>query len=137
MTRQRIIIAVVGTLVLIAGLAYVLWPKPAPVDEVSQTPNPVVSTESSDFSDMYLKNIETLTTTFSSQEYMFINDNTLDYARKAFSRGDHYELDAVSFEQLSSTSWQFMVRGSNGDRLFYVIVTRAPGNQLSLGFYNI
>ena len=137
MRKQIIIIAVIGALVLIAGLAYVLWPKPAPVEEVAQNPNPVIASEGSDFSDMYLKNIETLTPTFSSQEYMFINDSTLDYARKAFSRGDHYELDTISFEQLSSTSWQFLVRGSNGDRLFYVIVTRTGGSQLSLGFYKV
>jgi hypothetical protein len=129
---------VVGLLGLIGVGTYVLWPKsPEAPSDVSANENPLIASEGADISNSYLKNIQALASVYSSSEYIFINDTTLDYARKNFPHIGQYELDDVSLAKRDNSSYQFFVRNSEGTRLFYVIVTRTPDNLISLGFYKI
>ncbi len=134
--RLAILMLVIGLLGLVGVGTYVLWPKPpeAP-SSITAYENPLISSEDTNINVSYLKNIQALASIYSSSEYIFINDSALDYARKNFPHVGQYELDEVSLEKRDNTSYQFFVRNADGTRLFYVIATRTPDNQISLGFY--
>lgn len=90
-----------------------------------------------DFSDLNLGNLSVLKSVYSQKTYLFIDQQTLNYANNYFGQYSGFTIDTTSFSKRDASSYQFMVRDSNDNRLFYTIIHTLPNDQVSLEFYNI
>lgn len=107
-------------------------------DAAEPTPQETEHTDvHAEFTDLNLGNLEVLQSVYDEKAYLFIDQETLNYASTNFGNYSGFTIDTTSFSKRDASSYQFMVRDSNDNRLFYAIATRLPSGQILMEFYNI
>jgi len=97
------------------------------------TPEQTTETaQEQDTGNYFLTNLSVLNNTFDVGDKLFINDTVQGFALNHNFALEGLEIDQVSFTQRSATEWGFLVRDANGNRLFYVNITRLPEGNIKV-----
>lgn len=143
-TRKLImvILSVVGFLVVLGvGLYVTSQGPPADTPPVSPATNNEQSVTSDPHTDsqvtreLYITNIQFLATWFNETEYLYINNEVINFGQQNYLETPLFTIDQTSFTQTADSTYGFMIRDSNDTKLFYVIATRTADGQINLTFY--
>ncbi|HEU5187239.1 MAG TPA: hypothetical protein VFT87_01920 [Candidatus Saccharimonadales bacterium] len=138
-----VIVSVVGFLVVLGvGLYVTLQPPQAdtpPVSPASNQPQDVPTdspdTDSHVTAELYLTNLKFLASWFNETEYLYINNEVINFGQQNFLETPLFTIDETSFTQTAASTFGFMIRDTNNTKLFYVVATRTADQQISLTFY--
>jgi hypothetical protein len=72
----------------------------------------------------FLGNLNILSQVYTDTQYFYINQVVMEFANNRLNKSSGLVIDPVSFGQRSDGTYGFSVNDNEGNRLFYVVVTK-------------
>jgi hypothetical protein len=80
----------------------------------------------------FLENLSILSETYTDVQYFYINQVVMEFANERLNKSSGLSIDPVSFGQRSDGTYGFSVRDADGNRLFYVVITKNPDGGITV-----